>query len=75
MAASFINTSNIPAWLQTNKMSIMEINLITEGICKGMKVLIIGNWNVYYDGKMSDEEIIERFLTVPKCSSTPPKIN
>lgn len=53
----------------------MKIKLITEGICKGMKVLFIDfgthAYHGYYDGKLSDKEIIEKFFTIPKCDSTP----
>ena len=59
----------------TPTKTAMKIELISDGICKGMKVLsyqsTCGNNKVYFDGSLTDEECINKFFFKPTCSATP----
>ncbi len=52
----------------------MMFEIITEGVCKGMKLLQIGNSGYYFNSDLSDEECIEVLLTTvnhPPNSTSP----
>ncbi len=52
----------------------LTVELVTEGICAGMKKITIKFGNCtstsYDSGKLTDDQVIERFLHIPQCDSS-----